>query len=450
MLYIKFTPYFAIVKKVSEFWKCNKCLNKIGIIPNKYSLLTLEYSCIYFFMRKVDAILAELLIENENKILLWVLDGVGGVERDRKTELEEAKTPNLDALAEKSSLGLIDPVASGITPGSGPAHLALFGYDPIEHNIGRGVLEALGVDMELKPGDVAVRGNFCTIKDGVVVDRRAGRIPTEENIRICKMLSEEIKEIEDVKIIIKPGKEHRFVVVFRGEGLVAAVTESDPQKEGKPPAVIKPLKEDAGKLARIANRFILEVQERIGKEERANGILLRGFASLPSLTPFPLKYKIRAAGIATYPMYKGIARLVGMDVLKTGTSWEEEIETLKNHFLEYDFFYLHFKEIDKAGEDKNFEEKVKFIEKADKFVPEILKMGFSVIAITGDHSTPSVLGAHSWHPNPFLLYAPTARREGIGGFSEKRCAKGLLGRMNSLDVMPLLLAHAGRLKKFGA
>ncbi len=401
-------------------------------------------------MKKIEEILQKLIIKNENKILLWVIDGLGGVEKDGKTELETANTPNFDELAEKSSLGLTDPVFYGITPGSGPAHLSLFGYDPLEYEIGRGVLEALGVDMELRKTDVAVRGNFCTIKDGIVVDRRAGRISTEENKRICEMLAQEIKQIEDIEIIIKPGKEHRFVVVFRGKGLSPEVTDSDPQKEGNPPLVIRPLKEEAGKLARIANRFVLEVQERISKEERANGILLRGFASLPELTPFPEKYKLKAAGIATYPMYRGLARLVGMDILDTGTTWKDQIETLKDHFFNYDFFYLHFKEVDKAGEDGDFSEKVKLIEEADKWVPEILKLGFSVIAITSDHSTPAILKGHSWHPNPFLLYADTARREGKKGFSEKRCAQGVLGRFPSLYVMPLLLAHAKKLKKFGA
>jgi len=395
--------------------------------------------------------LTDLLVPNDTKILLIVVDGLGGLPRDGKTELETAKTPNLDALAAKSSLGLTTPVDIGITPGSGPAHLALFGYDPLEYEIGRGVLEALGIDYPLKRGDVAARGNFASAKDGVVVDRRAGRISTEENARLCKRLSDAIDQIEDVKVHIRPAKGHRFVVVFEGEGLSHELTESDPLKDGKPHAVIKPLAKDAGKTARIVNRFVLQAQEVLESEKRANTLLLRGFASLPDLVPFPERYGVQTAAIATYPMYRGLARLVGMQLLDTGSSWDEELATLEENLKRFDFFFLHFKEADAAGEDGDFDLKVELIERFDAMLPRILKLGFDVVTVTGDHSTPALLASHSWHPNPFLLYAPqTAITEGEPGFSERRCARGMLGHLYSLEVMPLLLAHARRLKKFGA
>ncbi|MBD3285752.1 2,3-bisphosphoglycerate-independent phosphoglycerate mutase [candidate division WOR-3 bacterium] len=394
----------------------------------------------------------ELHIPNESKILLIVLDGLGGLEKDGKTELETADTPNLDKLAAQSSLGLTTAVDIGITPGSGPAHLALFGYDPLENNIGRGVLAALGIGYELKRGDVAARGNFARIEEGVITDRRAGRIPTEENERLCRKLTDAIDEIEEVKIHIRTVKQHRFVVVFEGEGLSHELTESDPQIAGKSPLVIKALAEDAGKTARIVNRFVLQAQEVLEDEDRANTILLRGFASLPDLIPFPELYELNAAAIATYPMYKGLSKLVGMNVLETGSTWEDELQTLKNNLDNYNFFYLHFKETDAAGEDGDFDKKVKLIAEFDSAIlPELMEMGFDVLVVTGDHSTPALLASHSWHPNPFLLHAPgTALTEGRPGFSERICARGVLGQLYSLEVMSLLLAHAKRLKKYGA
>ncbi len=396
-------------------------------------------------------ILNELLVPNNTKIIQIVVDGLGGLEKNGKTELETAKTPNLDSLASSASLGLTTPIDTGITPGSGPAHMALFGYDPFEFEIGRGVLEALGIDYPLKRGDVAVRGNFATARDGLIIDRRAGRLASSENQRICKLLSETINEIEDVKIRIMPGKGHRFVVIFEGDGLSHEITESDPQKNGKPPVVVQPLASDAGKTARIVNRFLLQALEVIKTEKQANYLLLRGFASLPDLAQFSERYSLAAAAIATYPMYRGLARLVGMNVLETGSSWDDELATITNNKSKFDYFFVHFKETDAAGEDGDFERKVSLIEEFDKLIPQILDFNFDVLAITGDHSTPAILSGHSWHPNPFLLYAPgTTRTEGETGFNERRCARGVLGHMNSLEVMPLLLAHARRLKKFGA
>ena len=396
-------------------------------------------------------ILESCISANNKKIILIVVDGLGGLPKNGKTELETANTSNLDKLAKKSSLGLTIPVDVGITPGSGPAHLALFGYDPIKNQIGRGVLEAVGVGLEIGPDDLCVRANFATIdKNGIITDRRAGRIATEENQRICSKLSEKIPKINDVEIIIRPGKEHRFVIVFRGKDLSSDLTESDPQKEDKAPLKIFPIKHEAARSSQIVNQFIEKASVIIKKELKANYMLLRGFAHNPNLIPMSDLYKINPAAIATYPMYKGIARLVGMNVLESSETWESEIETLSIYIIAHDFFYVHFKEVDMEGEDGDFDGKVKLIEKFDNLLPQILKLNFDVLAITSDHSTPAILKSHSWHPNPFLLYSPYAHTDGVETFSEKSCANGSLGLFPQIKVMQLLLANSLKLKKYGA
>ena len=395
-------------------------------------------------------ILESCITANDKKILLVVIDGLGGLPKNGKTELETANTPNLDKLAKKSSLGLTIPVDVGITPGSGPAHLALFGYDPIKNQIGRGVLEAVGVGLEVGPDDLCVRANFATIRDGIITDRRAGRISTSENEQICRSLSAEIKLIVDVEIIIRPGKGHRFVVVFRGKDLSSDLTESDPQKENRKPIKISALTPEAKTSAKIINLFLDKVNDILRYERPVNYILLRGFAHNPNLTSMAQLYKIKSATIATYPMYKGIARLVGMEVLECGETWESEIKTLSKNFSLYNFFYLHFKEVDMMGEDGDFDGKVKLIEQFDTLLPDILKLNFDVLAITSDHSTPAVLKGHSWHPNPFLLYSPYAHTDGVETFSEKSCANGSLGLFPQIKVMQLLLANSLKLKKYGA
>lgn len=387
---------------------------------------------------------------NDRKILLIVIDGLGGLPLNGKTELETADTPNLDKLTMHSSLGLATPVDIGITPGSGPAHLALFGYDPIQNQIGRGVLEAVGVGLEIGPDDLCVRLNFATIKNGIITDRRAGRISTQENQQLCEKISAQIKQIDDVQIIIKPGKEHRFVVVFRGKDLSENLTESDPQKDNKPPIKITQLSDSALRSAHIINKFIEKTMLIIQHETKANYFLMRGFAHHPNLTPISEKYRITPAAIATYPMYKGIARLVGMDILDCSETWESEIETLAKFQPKYNFFYLHLKEVDMKGEDGDFSGKVKLIEKFDTLLPDILKLNFDVLAITSDHSTPAVLKGHSWHPNPFLLSSEYCRHDGKSKFTENSCAGGSLGNFAQTKVMQLLLANSLKLKKYGA
>ncbi len=393
----------------------------------------------------------ELIIKNENKILLIVLDGLGGLPINGKTELDKANTPNLDELTRKSELGLVISVDYGITPGSGPGHLALFGYDPLEIKIGRGVLEALGLGLKLNENTLAIRGNFATLKNGKIVSRRAGRINSEENKRLCEKLQKEIKFIKDCEIEFHPGIEHRFVILIKGENLLEEIKETDPQKDGLPPFLPASLSEESKKTSEILKILIEKGAEILKDEEKANYFLLRGYSKVPQIENFCERYQLKSLAIATYPMYKGIASLVGMDVIKSSiSSWEEEIEELKRNYENYDFFYLHFKEIDTAGEDGDFERKVSLIEKFDSLLPQILKLNFSVIAITSDHSTPALIKGHSWHPSPFLLYSSFSRNNEKVKFCEKSCQKGSLGIFKATKVLPLLLAYSLRLKKFGA
>jgi 2,3-bisphosphoglycerate-independent phosphoglycerate mutase len=405
-------------------------------------------------------ILKSLLKKSESKILLIVLDGIGDLPlKNGKTPLEAAKTPNLDFLAKKSALGLHIPVDYGITPGSGPGHLGIFGYDPLKINIGRGVLEALGIGIELRETDVAIRGNFATVKyeNGVpiVVDRRAGRIPTEENKRLINYLSSHISKIEDAQVILQSGREHRFVVVFRFPYKVSSevetINDTDPQVSGKPPLKPEGKGEIAERVSRIAETFSQKVAELLKNELKANYALLRGFSVRPDLETFEEKFGLKACCIATYPMYRGLASLVGMKIIDfEGETIKDEIETLKREWQNFDFFFLHIKKTDSAGEDGNFELKTKIIEEFDSLLPEILVLNPSVFCITGDHSTPCVLKAHSWHPVPVLIYSFYVLGETSERFTEREALKGELGIFYAYKLMPLLLAHAGKLKKYGA
>ncbi len=398
-----------------------------------------------------DQILYSLVIPTESKLVMVVIDGLGGLPVRGRTELEAAKTPNLDRLASKSACGLIDPIANGITPGSGPSHLALFGYDPLQYEIGRGVMEALGIGLKLTKDDLTARGNFATVdRNGIIVDRRAGRIASEKNREMCQFLQEEIKEINGVRISIYPGKEHRFVVVFQGEGLRDELTDADPQKEGQKAKGTEYLTSEARRTAEMVNEYLRRVTLTLQPFYPANTILLRGFSKVPDIPSMTERFKLKPAAIATYPMYRGLATLVGMEVLETGETLREEVETLKNHFHEYDFFYFHFKKTDSAGEDGNFQKKVKALEEIDRIFPFLLKLRPDVLVVTGDHSTPSLLKAHSWHPNPILLYSKYVRPDGVRRFTERYCQQGQLGKFSAVEVLPLMLANGLKLKKFGA
>lgn len=395
----------------------------------------------------------ELLLKNDNKVIFLILDGLGDIPNpafDLKTPLEAAKKPNMDGLAvTRGVLGRIIPVDIGITPGSGPGHLSLFGYDPVVHEIGRGVLEVLGLNMDLKGGDLAARANFCTIRDGLVTDRRAGRIPTSETERLCKLISAEVKEVEGCEIIVNPGKSHRFAVIFRGQGLTDKLTDADPHKDNKPLTYTSAKAPEAAFSARVVNGFMERVMVLLKAEPVANGALLRGFSLKPDITPFTEKYAMKALAIATYPMYRGIAKVLGMDVKDEPANYDEAISILKKNYNDYQFFFFHVKETDVAGEDGNFEEKVKAIEMVDRFLPEIAGLDPQTLVITGDHSTPCPLKGHSWHPVPALIVTGTGETDGRV-FHEKNCLAGSAGTMYSKDLMSLALAHGGRLDKYGA
>ncbi|MGB2782984.1 MAG: 2,3-bisphosphoglycerate-independent phosphoglycerate mutase [Atribacterota bacterium] len=399
-----------------------------------------------------EEIMKSLAIKTESKIVLLVADGIGDIpSKNNQTVLETASIPNLDRLASQSVCGLADPISCGITPGSGPAHLSLFGYDPIKYQIGRGVLEALGIGMELSSRDLACRGNFATLdKEGIITDRRAGRMATELNEKLCKFMQDKINQIGDVKAIIRPGKEHRFVVVFRGDGLEDALSDADPQKVGEKIKFAEPLDPKAKKSVKTVNEFIKQATDILKEHYPANTVLLRGFAKYPGLPTMKEIFKLTPAAIATYPMYKGLAKLVGMEILETGESIEEEFKTLKKNFEKYDFFYLHIKKTDSYGEDGNYEQKVKVIEEVDKYIPEVLNLKPDVLVVTGDHSTPALMKGHSWHPNPFMLFSKYIRVDEAEQFNEKECVKGGLGRFLAVDALPLMMANALKLQKFGA
>lgn len=382
----------------------------------------------------------------ESKIILVVIDGIGGLPISGKTALEMAKTPHLDALTAEGSSGLITPISPGVTPGSGPAHLALFGYDPIEFETGRGVLAALGCGFDLQPGDMAARINFCTIENGKVTDRRAGRIPTELCEKLCRKLQEKIHTIDDIQIFIKPVKQYRAMLVMRGPGLSRTIPDTDPQAIGKPP--IEPQGED--KTSGIVRKFLGKAKDILQDEHPANMILLRGFSSYEPFPQMQELYGLKAGAIAAYPAYKGVSRLVGMDILDTGSEWAEEIATLKQQYANYDYLYIHFKETDSAGEDGDINMKANLIEKFDSLLPRIRELQPDVLVVTGDHCTPAKMKGHSWHPIPIVLHAAHARPDAVQEFTEQSCLAGAIGQIRSTDLMPLMLAHAGKLRKFGA
>lgn len=387
-----------------------------------------------------------------SRIVLIICDGLGGLPNPEtgKTELETARTPNLDRLAGRSNLGYAELVGLGITPGSGPGHLSMFGYDPLEHQVGRGALSAVGVGFPIEPNDVAARMNFCTIgEDGRLVDRRAGRIPTEQCIRLTQKLQDGV-DLPDVEVFVRPEMDYRGVVVFRGAGLSDQVTDSDPQIVGVPPLEVEARRPEAERTAELANALILQAGTILGDERPANGVLLRGFAHPPKLASLAEQYKLHAAAIAVYPMYRGLASLAGMTLLPTGRTMQDEVATLREHWDEYDFFFMHFKYTDSAGEDGDFGRKVGVIEEIDGLIPEILRLEPDVLAITGDHSTPAILKAHSWHPVPFLLYSKWCLPDEADRFTERSVRRGSLGHFHASEAMGLMLANALKLLKFGA
>jgi 2,3-bisphosphoglycerate-independent phosphoglycerate mutase len=398
-----------------------------------------------------ESVVTEMARPEGGKALLLVMDGLGGYRtRERGSELTEASTPNLDRLAGEGSLGLHDPVTRGITPGSGAGHLGLFGYDPLAYEIGRGALSAAGIGFELQPGDVAARVNFCTLNpDGTIADRRAGRLPTEEATGICDLLVREI-QLDGVEFFLQPEREHRGLLVLRGPGLDRDLTDTDPQREGVPPLDPVARSPEAKRTAELVGQILDQARSRLADRERGNFLLLRGFDSVKELPSFPGRYQVRALAIAAYPMYIGISRLLGFQTHQVDGAAPEEVDALAELLPDYDFVFMHIKKTDSAGEDGDFDRKVEAIEEVDALIPRMLDAGIEVLAVTGDHSTPAQMAAHSWHPVPVLLWGGTAAADGLPAFDEVNCRQGSLGRFEAKHLLPQLLAAAGRLTKYGA
>lgn len=392
-----------------------------------------------------------LTLDADTKVVLVVLDGLGGYRSpDRPSELTAAQTPNLDSLAKEGSTGLHTVVGPGITPGSGAGHLALFGYDPVTYQLGRGALSGAGIGFELKPGDVAARVNFCTIDEaGAVTDRRAGRIPTDVNAALAAKIRSEVKVPDGYELFVEPEKDHRALLVLRGPGLSPLVADTDPQLTGIAPHVPQALAPEAARTAELLEDVLAQIKHVLAGE-RANFMLLRGFDTLRKLTSFKERYKLNAMGIAGYPMYIGIARILGMHVHPPVASFTDGVDAMKSEWGSHDFFYIHLKATDAAGEDGDFDRKVAAIEEVDALIPRIMDLAPDVICVTGDHATPHQMKAHSWHPVPFLMHGDLVGIDTSSRFDEEACSTGGFGRVMGKDLMPLMLAAAGRLAKYGA
>ena len=409
-------------------------------------------------MNTLDALYSELTLKTNAKLVLAVLDGLGDLAtaaQGNLTPLEAARTPNLDALVRQGcAQGRMIPVAPGITPGSGPGHLALFGYDPVEYQVGRGVIEALGLGLDLQPGDVAARANFCTLDSkGIVTDRRAGRIATSVCEELCAKLAARIKKVGDVEVIVQAGKEHRFVVIFRGKGLEGPVTSTDPNREGLPLAEAKPENARSAaqkKTAKAVAEFYRQALPVIAAHPKANGFLLRGIAHQPAIPLFEERYRLKPAALAVYPMYKGLAQLVGMAKIEGPQTIQEQFERYLAEYDRYDFFFIHFKYTDKYGEDGNFEAKKKAVEEFDAALPILLRKRPDVLAITGDHSTPCAVKGHSWHPQPVLLHSALSGSDKLERFTETGANLGSLGVFEAKFLIRLMQANAKMFDKFGA
>ena len=394
-----------------------------------------------------------LVVKNQSKIIFLIMDGLGGLPRPggHETELETARTPHLDALAKKSVCGLLDPVGYGITPGSGPAHFSLFGYDPVKNNIGRGILEGAGIDFPMTDRDLLVRINFATVdKNGLVVDRRAGRIDNETNRRVCRKLQDKVRLDKGVEVMFESVQEHRALLVLRGDGLREEIAETDPQKTGMLPIPPRALLPAAEPTAALFSEIVDQARKVLFDEARANMILLRGYARYRRYPSIQERFGLNALAIASYPMYRGIARLLGMDIALPMNSIKAEVDALQENYAKYEFFFVHVKPTDSTGEDGNFEAKVKVIEEVDTLIPLVTRLKPDVLVVTGDHSTPAVMASHSWHPVPLLLAAETCRPDRVERFGERDCSQGGLGRIPMVYLMGLALAHAKRLEKFGA
>jgi 2,3-bisphosphoglycerate-independent phosphoglycerate mutase len=402
----------------------------------------------------ISKVWEDLVQPDGGAIVYVILDGVGGLPDPERggTELQVAQTPRLDRLAAESACGLLEIVGPGITPGSGPGHLSLFGYDPLQYNPGRGVLSALGIDFELKEGDVAARVNFATLDaDGRVTDRRAGRIDTGTNQRLCRKIQDSVEPDMKGSFFFQTVSEHRALLVLRGEGLGGKISDTDPQATGAPPADPRALSEDSQETERVVRSFLEQSRDVLSHEEHANMILLRGFEKYASFPSLQDRFGLRGICIAEYPMYRGVSRLMGLDVAAPPQGMEASFEDLKDLYGgDYDFYFLHVKKTDSSGEDGDFDKKVKVIEEVDRLMPVAANLMPDVLVVTADHSTPARMAGHSWHPVPVMIRSERARVDLVGNFDEFACAQGSLGTRPGLHLMGLALAHAGRLRKYGA
>lgn len=396
----------------------------------------------------------EIIKTSDSKIVLLIMDGLGDIPHpdfDRKTPLEAAKTPNLDKIVPQSACGRLIPILPGVTPGSGPGHLGLFGYDPVEYaDIKRGVIEAAGVGFDMKRGDVASRSNFCSIgPDGKITDRRAGRIPTEKTEVLCKKLNQ-IGKIDGVKVTCVPSMDYRFVAIFQGKSLHPDITETDPLEEGQPIRQSKAKSTKGRVLAKVVNKFVKKGLEILKDESPANAFLMRGFSRLPKIPQFTKLYSLDSLAIAAYPMYRGLARLIGMEIIATENNPAVEFQTYLDNYDKYNFFFIHIKGTDSAGEDGDFLRKVQVIEEVDASLPVLFQKKPDVLAITGDHSSPAFMKSHSWHPVPLLIHSDVCGSDSLDRFYERNCNYGSLGILESRFLISMLLANAGKLTKFGA
>jgi len=397
----------------------------------------------------------EALAEKDGgKIVYVILDGLGGLPNSEKggTELQVAATPNLDRLAQESSCGTLEMVGPGITPGSGPGHLALFGYDPIRYNLGRGILSALGIDFQLQKGDVAARINFATLdQEGNVMDRRAGRIDTETNQRLCKKVKDALDHGTEEELFLETVSEHRALLVLRGAELGGKIKDTDPQQTGAPPLEPEPLDDDSRQTADMVRSFIRQTRETLSDEEQANMVLLRGFDQYHPFPSLKQRFGLKGVCIAEYPMYRGVCRLLGMEVPPPPEGIESSFDALNSLYgQDYDFYFLHVKKTDSTGEDGDFDGKVQVIQSVDRLMPGVANLARDVLVVSADHSTPSLMKSHSWHPVPVILRAPFCRFDQVASFDEISCSQGILGIRPGMHLMGLALAHAGRLKKYGA
>ncbi|MEE2700718.1 MAG: 2,3-bisphosphoglycerate-independent phosphoglycerate mutase [Chloroflexota bacterium] len=395
--------------------------------------------------------LSDIVDSSPSKIVMLVVDGLGGVPHPDtgRSELETAYLPNLDRLAQISAGGRTIPVLPGVTPGSGPGHLALFGYDPLKYFIGRGVLEALGIGAPLRDGDLAARGNFCSIdRNGILTDRRAGRIPSSESFPIVETVLSTI-EVPNAELVVLPVQDYRFVLIAKGDELRADVTGTDPQRNGATPLSVIPIEPGAQKTADVINTFVAQARELLSDQPKANMLMLRGFSKLPSFPSFAQTYKLSPAAIAAYPMYRGLAQVVGMEVIGTGNTFGDEIRTLQDNYGDHDFFYIHYKHADAAGEDGDFDAKVKALEDLDTYIPQILDLEPDVFIVAGDHASPAIMAAHGWQPVPLLVHSNLTIGDGIVAFNERACLGGSLGTIEAQHLMLLALSHAGKLAKYG-